>query len=262
LAAYTLAATLLLTYESAYLPFLIAPVFLETEIKVFLRRFVFHAIVWAGIAGGIFLVRALLGESRATEAVSGISDVLPKMIQACLMGSSRGFLALLARPVDALLHSTSEGYLLAAIIGGLIYLALQRSRQIVGRPSNEGLPIWVFACSGLLVWSIAYILAFRPDYFPPVVSIGRLSAVHNVGGLGAAIVVACGYAFCAQRWKTMARTACDVTVALWMSGLVAFGYHIQDAEYAGNWKQVRSFWLQLLPLIQDARPGDVILFQF
>jgi hypothetical protein len=44
--------------------------------------------------------------------------------------------------------------------------------------------------------------------------------------------------------------------------LVAFGYHVQDAEYATNWKKVRSFWLQLLPLIRDARLGDVILFQF
>lgn len=31
-----------------------------------------------------------------------------------------------------------------------------------------------------MVWSIANLLAFRPDYFPPVVSIGRLSAEHNV----------------------------------------------------------------------------------
>ena len=44
--------------------------------------------------------------------------------------------------------------------------------------------------AGLLAWSISYLLAFRPDYFPPVVSIGRLTAVHTVGAVGGAIFVA------------------------------------------------------------------------
>jgi hypothetical protein len=261
-AAYILAAMLLLTYESTYLPFLIAPVFLDTELRSFFRRFSLHLVIWAVIAAGVFSIRAFLGESRATQTVSGISEFLPKIVQASAIGPAYGLLALLTRPVDSLFHSTAEGYLLAAICGGLVYLALCRSRDITTEPTQQALPIWLIAGSGLLVWVIAYLLSFRPDYFPPVVSIGRLSAQHNVAGLGAAVVTACGYAFLAKRLKAKGRTVSDIVVALFAAGLVAFGYHIQDAEYVGSWKQVRSFWLRLFPLIQDARPGDVIVFQF
>jgi hypothetical protein len=261
-AAYLLAALLLLTYESAYLPFLIAPVFLDIEIRPFLRQLSLHLVIWGIIAMAVFSIRALAGESRATQTVSGISEFLPKIVEACAQGPTYGFLALLERPIDALLHSTAEGYLLAILCAGLTYAALHRGREIAAQPLEPALPIWMTAASGFLVWGIAYLLAFRPGYFPPVVSVGRLSAVHNAAGLGAAIVAACGYVFFVERWKATRRAICDAIIAVFIAGLVAFGYHIQDAEYAASWKQARSFWLRVFPLIQDARPGDVILFEF
>lgn len=60
-----------------------------------------------------------------------------------------------------------------------------------------------------------------------------------------------------RRW----RIAIDIGGTLFIAGLSAFGFHIQEAEYVTNWQQQRDFWLELAPLIQDARPGDNIVLE-
>ena len=37
------------------------------------------------------------------------------------------------------------------------------------------------ALGALLAWNASYLLAFRSDYYQPVMTIGRLSAIHDHG---------------------------------------------------------------------------------
>jgi hypothetical protein len=118
---------------------------------------------------------------------------------------------------------------------------------------------WLALCAGVIAWIIAYALDFRPDYYPPGVTIGRLSAMHGIAGFGAALVLAAIVSRAIDPLPQRLGAAFDVCGALFIAGLAAFGFHIQEAEYVTSWQQQRDFWLQLAPLIQDARPNDNIL---
>ena len=120
---------------------------------------------------------------------------------------------------------------------------------------------WLVLCAGVIAWIIAYVLDFRPDYYPPGVTIGRLSAIHGIAGFGAALVLAAIVSRAIDPLPQRLGAAFDVCGALFIAGLAAFGFHIQEAEYVTSWQQQRDFWLQLAPLIQDARPNDNILLQ-
>jgi hypothetical protein len=85
--------------------------------------------------------------------------------------------------------------------------------------------------------------------------------MHGIAGFGAALVLAGIVSLLIDPLPQRLRTAFDVCGALFTAGLAAFGFHIQEAEYVTSWQQQRDFWLQLAPLIQDARPNDNILLQ-
>jgi hypothetical protein len=122
--------------------------------------------------------------------------------------------------------------------------------------------ILIALVAGLLAWSISYLLAFRPDYFPPVVSIGRLSAVHAVGAVGSAIFVAAVFQLILGRVeKGILRTALLSIVALLFGGMSAFAAHVQRTEYVADWSKQQQFWRNLTADIRDVEDGDVIIVE-
>ena len=85
--------------------------------------------------------------------------------------------------------------------------------------------------------------------------------MHGIAGFGAALVLAALGSLLVDPLPQRLRTGLDVCGALFVGGLAAFGFHIQEAEYVTSWQQQRDFWLALAPLIQDARSGDNIVLQ-
>ena len=84
--AFILAGTLLLTYESFYLPFLIAPLLAWESSRKMIKRIVVHLMVFFLIAGGIFFLRGLFGEERARSTVENLGGAVPKILTACTLG--------------------------------------------------------------------------------------------------------------------------------------------------------------------------------
>jgi hypothetical protein len=262
LLSYLVAATLLLTYESIFLPFIVAPFFLEDPARRLIKRFAIHALIFAAIIAVIFGARALLGEPRALETSSHLSEEIPKIVWSCVANPVLGLWSILTRPVDALMHSRAEGCIVAIIAGLITFFVLRTFREnIASDLSARSKTALLILCAGAIAWVVSYVLDFRPDYYPPGITIGRLSAIHGIAGFGAALMLAAIVSLLSDLLPQTLRTAFEVCSALFVAGLAAFGFHIQEAEYVTSWQQQRDFWLELAPLIQDARPNDNILLQ-
>jgi hypothetical protein len=276
---YLVAASLLITYESIFLPFIVAPLLLEEQPRKLLQRFLIHGIIFTAIIGIVFGTRALIGESRAVETSSHLSEEIPKMFWSCVANPALGVWAIVTRPIDALVHSRAEAVLVAVMAGlaGFLVLRAFRSNQhsdsVPGGINDDGASgvlarnparqntVWLILCAGVIAWIISYALDFRPDYYPPGITIGRLSAIHGIAGFGAALVLAAIVSILIDSLPRRLSVAFDASGALFIAGMAAFGFHIQEAEYVTSWQQQRDFWLQLAPVIQDARPNDNILLQ-
>jgi hypothetical protein len=278
--SYLVAATLLITYESIFLPFIVAPFLLDDQPRKLVQRFLIHTIVFVAIVGIVFGSRALLGESRALETSSHLADEIPKMVWSCIASPALGIWAIIARPVDALMHSRGEGCIVALLAGLTTFFLLRAlwgkgetsdsapgdvgvlgAAGVFPRDSAPRRTVWLILCGGMISWVIVYALDFRPDYYPPGITIGRLSAMHGIAGFGAALVVAAMVSLLIDLVPQRLRIGIDIGGALFVAGLAAFGFHIQDTEYVASWQQQRDFWLGLVPLIQDAQPNDNIVLQ-
>jgi hypothetical protein len=260
--SYLVAATLLLTYESIYLPFIVAPFFLEDQPRKLVKRLIVHAIIFGAIIGIVFGARAFFGEQRAVETTSHLSEEIPKIIWSCVANPVLGIWAIVTRPVDALMHSRAEGYVVAVFAGLTTFFVLRswRGNATADLPGRR-ITGWLIFCAGVIAWVIAYVLDFRPDYYPPGVTIGRLSAVHGIAGFGISLVLAAIVWLWADSLRQPYSIVFEIGASLFIGGLAAFGFHIQATEYVASWQQQRDFWLALAPLIQDARPDDKIVLQ-
>jgi hypothetical protein len=106
------------------------------------------------------------------------------------------------------------------------------------------------------------LLSFRPGYFPPIVSIGRLSAVHTVASLGAAITVGCCFQALLNLSSRPIRIVAILAASFMIAGMTAFGVQIQRSEYVDYWEQQKRFLIALIDAIRDVREGDVVILQF
>lgn len=272
--AFVLAGTLLLTYESFYLPFLIAPLLSWDSSRKMIRRCLVHVIAFFLIAGSVFFIRGLFGEERARSTAENLGTIVPKIFTACTLGPINAGLALFLRPLDAILHSDVFEWfalicvaLLTAFVLRKLVSQSARTPQINSETDLAGAEVGrgqmlAAMVAGCLAWSISYLLAFRPDYFPPVVSIGRLSAVHTVGAVGAAILVAAVFQLLLKKIaQGIPRMALLSFAALFFGGMSAFALHVQRTEYVAGWAKQQQFWRNLIADIRDIQDGDVVIVE-
>src|SRR5260370_31226982 len=114
---------------------------------------------------------------------------------------------------------------------------------------------------GILAWSFSYFLSFLDDYYPPVMTIGRLSAVHTVGTFGAAICFAICFRLAYQALRARFFWPLVIAVSIYFGSLVAFGVHIQTSEYVAYRNQQKAVWNAIIRQIPDINDGDVVLFE-
>jgi hypothetical protein len=189
------------------------------------------------------------------------------MIQACLEGPWMGVKFLIARPIDAWVHSSSLEILLGLLVFSLTLFTLWRLSARTLQPSPIQISyspgyLGLFAAAGIIAWSVSYLLSFRPDYFPPIVSIGRLSGVHSVASLGAAITVGCCFQALLNLSSRLVRVAAVLAASFMFAGMTAFGVQIQRSEYVSYWEQEKRFLIALIDAIRDVREGDVVILEF
>lgn len=249
----------LINYESFYLPFLAAPLLLASREPITWRRLLGHGLAFIGIAGSVLLARKFLGESRATEMLGGLGDVTGKMLSAGPIGAWHSLKATGQRPLDALLHAAPYALVLGLAVGFLTVWCVARSgtSEASSRPQASAL-VWI-ASGAVLAWLVSYLLAFREGYYPPVVSIGRLTGVHTPGTFGAAMLCAVLVEFTGRlRIRPLRATS-----AILFGGLIgfsaAYGLEIQRSEYVAHWAKQTEFYQTMIELTGDLREGEVIV---
>jgi hypothetical protein len=265
--ATILASLLLLTYESFYLPFLVAPLLCKEKGARLLKRCVIHSLVFFSVAGGVLLARNFLGEPRARDVVQNGGNIILKIIQACLEGPYMGAKLLITRPIDAWRHSPPLGILIALFVFSLTLFAIWGLSARAPRPSPAPISyspryLGLLAGAGVIAWSISYLLSFRPDYFPPIMSIGRLTGVHSAASLGAAIIVGCFFQALINLSSRPLRIVAILAAAFMIGGMAAFGVQVQRSEYVDYWEQQKRFLVALFDQIRDVREGDVVILEF
>jgi hypothetical protein len=265
--ATILASLLLLTYESFYLPFLVAPLLSKQRGAKLLKRCLVHGFVFFAVAGGVLVIRNFLGEERARDTFQNGGNTISKIIQACIEGPGMGAKFLITRPIDAWRHSGPLEILLALFVFSSTLFALWRLSTRTPRPpadfiSSPPRNLGLVCAAGVIAWSISYLLSFRPDYFPPIMSIGRLSGVHSGAALGAAITVGCCFqALNGLPWRLL-RIVTLWAASFMIAGMAAFGVQIQRSEYVNYWDQQKRFLIGLFDEIRDVQDGDVVILEF
>jgi len=261
-ASYVVAVCALVSYESFYLPFVIAPLLcLERERRTLscLGR---HVVIVALIALCVVAARYLLGEEKATVLAAAGPLQLMRMVTAPWFGAGAALWALIARPIDVVLSMSLWLWLTAVFGAGVLWVALGWAEPRLGNAEPDAGPdiapatTWSLAFTGLAALAVTYVLAFRPWYYPPITNIGRLSGVHAAGAFGGSLfvaaLVALGRAHARRMWL---KPVCVV----WLGLLVAYGVQIQYAEYLTSWALQRTLWRSVVHQSLDATDGTIVV---
>lgn len=260
--AFAIASLTLVTYESFFLPFIAAPLLLAPLRRPGVRHIVLHGLFFVGVAGAVLFLRRLLGESRAADLIGGFGNVVGAIATAGPIGMWTSAKAMILRPADAFLHAEPLAWTigLVVLIGVLVsYWRAPESGENAAK-RNVGPLLWC-GLGALLAWAASYLLAFRSDYFPPIMTIGRLSGVHATGALGAAVLtgVLLELVRVSSRGTNLYRGVLAVAVAGIIGFSVSFGIAVQRMEYAAQWsKQVRHYQ-EIMELLPDLREGEIVV---
>jgi len=263
--AYPIAGLSLLSYETAYICFLFAPLLLAGSVE-FRRR-----LTWAAHAAGCAIVLGLvmLARTLAGGAHSRANEVMGNPSQAAFRGLTSMYLGPLT-DVKAFLHAFWEGgrhvdvwaiagtMMIAALL--VVWYSRYSGRQAgpgvaaetaVGPPSTLiPLPIKILA-----LWSASYILTLTN--YPPTQIVGRITSTHTAAALPVALLVGSLYAAFAGRSRAW-RTGSHILLAAGLFLTLSYNQFVQR-EYAKVWQVQIQFWQQVFELCPDADAGADIL---
>ena len=264
--AFGVSAISLLVCEWWYLPFLAAPLIFPSKNRKWIRVLPLHAVIFFTVAGFVFFARRFLGDQRAAQVMSDAGVLAGRILRACTLGPLISAQAALSRPIDAIWHAEPYGYFLGFVSAAFLVLVMWRysvgdSDKSRADPNYSRGGLLLMLLGGILAWSFSYFLSFLDDYYPPVVTIGRLSAVHTVGTFGAAICFAVCFKFVYRALGTRFFWPLIIAVSIYFGSLVAFGIHIQASEYVANGKKQKEVWTAIIRQISDIQDGDVVLFE-
>jgi hypothetical protein len=262
--SFVVASLSLFVWEGWYLPFLAAPLVFPRENRKLIRDLALHAGVFFSVVGLVFLGRDLLGEQRAHQVLGDVGQLPARILGACTIGPLMSVQAALLRPIDAIGHAEPYGYFLGLLCALYLALVLWSSRSAEGeatRATAEAPRLLSIFLGGILAWSFSYFLSFRSDYYPPVMTIGRLSAVHTVGTFGAAICFAVCFKIVYRALRARFFWPLVIALSIYFGSLVAFGVHIQASEYVASRDKQKDIWTAIVQQIPDLRDGDIVLFE-
>jgi hypothetical protein len=254
--SYPVAYLTLLTWEGCYLPFLFAPLLFFEKSKRWLIRAIVHVGIWGAMLGITLLIRYLTGENRIVALAGGGQEMIMQMLSAMLIGPLAVVRATVTRPFETVLHAEPSSLLIGGLTAGAIlyYLIVSKGESAVPRDRLLSPRIVAVLGAGIAAVLSPYVLMYRPGYFPPNVTIGRLSAEHVPAEFGYCVVVACIYFFAEDLLKRFGLTV-KAVFALFFGCLMAFSLHIQKADYVEGWLDQRLIWTQIAALIPDVNDG-------
>ncbi|HEX6563626.1 MAG TPA: hypothetical protein VF020_05040, partial [Chthoniobacterales bacterium] len=260
--AYGLALCSLLIYEHFFFPFAAAPFLLARGERFSWKRCAGHAFFIVISATCLILVRDFIGEVRARDVTASPGLVLNRIPSAIGLGISNSMGTLFARIADAFLHGglVSWNIVVLATIG--IGLALRRSSSpetaSITEPEQSWVNLFIIASGALFAAAAGYVLAFRPDDYPPIMNLGRLSGFNAPASIGISILI--GWVVTVlSRLNAIAREVVAWISAASIGALIAAGIYIQQVDYVASWNQQRSCLQQLFATSNTWNSDTVLL---
>jgi len=251
----------LLIYEHFFFPFVAAPFLIEKGDKFSLRRCLLHgAFIVSGVSCMI-LVRSLIGEHRAQGVLTDPGEVLWKIPSAVGIGLTNSAVTMATRILDAFLHGDFFTWSIIFTVCLSLVLGLRmanpiREGAINGYRTRKDLLI---TAGGALVAAAAgYVLAFRPDDYPPVINLGRLAGFNAPASIGVCLLVACAVSFALQAGGIVNRVVTWVSILV-VGGLTAVGVYIQRVDYVASWAHQKDILRQLLATSGTWKPDTTCL---
>jgi len=281
--AYLLAPLMLLTYETVFPVFFAVPLLSGRSARQRIRELLLHSAVLGLIVIGFSFWRLQVGDDRLGGLAASELILVPLLHMA--QGPVVSLGTYVYRAVQALQGIDLE--VAAASVTGTVFFAWLSSRIELGTPvglqdrltaasaawrlgrglrrtvreTYQSLPSEVASLVRLVgAGAVMLVLAYPFTFTVRAYAIsGRDTRVHAAGVLGAAILLGSmallalwtAEAFGRRRWVVLA-------FGVWVGLLAGYGFVIQR-DYVRAWELQRSFWRDLLPQIQDAGEGTVVI---
>jgi hypothetical protein len=254
-ASYPIAGLSLLSYETAFLPFIVFPLFfVDRRKRIF--RWLIHLAGCGAVLITVFGIRLSLGDSRANSVVSGPGEMLWRVISSMWIGPETG-LRILVKAVLAAPHAQPPFAFLFAALVALLLMVLPRliNETPVAAAPDRSKFVTVFL-AGLAAWIFAYALTLTN--YPPTQEAGRLTSTHVAAVFGLACAAGAVAAYLRSLDIRSIRSAVTLLMSVAVAWLTLYSFRIQSG-FAYAWAQERRFWQQVVLLCPDITPQTRIL---
>jgi hypothetical protein len=267
--SYLLAFTILFGYETPFPLFFVVPLLDPgTWNKSLWKRMLAHVLIVSAMLIGVILFRAYMSDTRVGTATLPV--LLSTAWKNIWVGPYMNFVAYLMRVVDTFKNLKVPGVTIFSIGGFMLvagFLTFIPDDQVPGsgKPAtlsgiflSEETALIRLALAGLALLVFSYTMIFTT---PPEYLYGRVTRAHLSAGIGASLISGIAVYGLLELFKKLhARLAGIALTAALFAPLIGFSFLLQS-DYIYAWRSQQHFWTALLPLISDARPGEVILVE-
>ena len=271
--AYAVSFLSLLTYESPYLLMLGAP-FLRLSRISFRdwRLLVRHGIVMGLLVGIYAVIRLALREARLIDTLdkSGWLELGAQVFHAMVYNLGEAGATVVFTFHAVLAQGVTAGTFVALAIAAIVLVVVPGMRSLeVGRPdhdrpagTNPPFPQFCLAFAGFVV-ATGYLLSFYNFAAGELTEVaGRGTRAHVVAEIGYALLAATAFAVALTRPQRKWLRACALAGLLTLvAHLALYAMKVQD-DYARAWRDQLASIAAIIPLIGDARPGDVVIYEY
>jgi hypothetical protein len=255
-ASYPIATLSLLSYETAFLLFIVFPLFFAGR-----GRRVFRWLVHLASCGTVLLlvfgIRLKLGDARANSVISGPGELLWRSLSSLWLGPETSLKTLVKAIVEGPHGQTPFAFLFAGLVALLLLALLRLMREVPESPdevSNRSQCVTVFL-AGIASWIFAYALTLTN--YPPTQEAGRLTSTHMAAMFGLACAIAGATAYLRALGKP-AKIAATTVVTILVGMLTLYSFRVQ-AGFAVAWEKERKFWRRVIELCPDITPDTRII---
>jgi hypothetical protein len=249
-ASYPIAGLCLLSYETAFLPFIVFPLFFADRQKR-VSRWLLHLTGCGVVLAIVFGIRLHLGDARANSVVSAPGEMLWKMVSSLWIGPETSLAILGKAAVEAPHAQPPFAFLFAALVAFLLAVSPRLINEPLEAESPNRSKIGAVFLAGLAAWIFAYALTLTN--YPPIQETGRLTSTHVAAVFGLACAIAALAAYLRSLGHSAIRLAVTAIMAIVVGWLTLYSFRIQSG-FAYTWAQERRFWQQIFQLCPDITP--------
>jgi hypothetical protein len=246
-------------WEGFFLPFIVAPFLIPGPTKKKLVGFLWHSLLCALVVCVFLGLRYYAGEQRVTAMAGGGIEMLKRMLYAMFVGPATGCITFVLRPIEVFWFADAFPKMVGIFLFCLIAAYFLISRvQLNNNPEPGGQKAVFLGVAAVIAVVFPYILMYRSDYFPANIAIGRLSCCHAPAAFGYASLTAVAAYVTWLLFKRF-RPLVVFVFSAYLCFLVAFGVHVQTAEYVEGWNDQLFLWRRIIAQCADAGDGTTIL---